>query len=150
LRLLVAAALTAAVAAGFVARQGEDAADGAAFCDELAAAADIEQVLSTLDPAALRDVSTLLADLRERAPVGLAADLDVLARFTGDLAEVVAANPGREEQATEDLARDADLARLADAGQSVERYAGATCDVALATTVETTAPPPPPTRPEAD
>lgn len=141
MRLLLAAALTTTLVVGGVALLQRDG-DGDAnrqFCTQLESLATLDETLATLDATALAGAARDLRDLRVDAPSTLHDDLDVLVAFTDQLSAAVAASPSSEERAVTQVAETADMDAVAAAGEAVEGYARAECDVTFAALADTTA-----------
>ncbi len=149
LRLLLATAVTATVAAGAYTFVQQQAPTSDAVCEQFAVVRDVDQTLATLDPLSISGASTQLQVLHDEAPDAIRDDIGVLLAFTQDVVDAVEAAPGHEEQAVEDVARRADLDAVAAAGTAVQAFARDTCGLDLTTEAPPSSVAPPPTPPTA-
>ena len=146
LRLLLATAVTATVAAvAFMLVEQESPSSGE-VCEEITLVQHLDETLATLDPLSVSGASTQLRVLHEGSPEAIRDDIGVLLAFTEELVAAVQDAPGHEEQAVEDVARRTDLDAVAEAGTAVQAYARDTCgiDLTRSTTPTSIAPPPTP------
>ena len=146
MRLLLATAVIATVAAGAFVLLEQQGPSSEEACDQLALVQHLDDTLATLDPLSIASASIQLRAVHERSPDAIRDDVGVLLALTEELVAAVQDAPGREEQAVEAVARGADLDAVAGAGTAVQAYARDICgiDLTRTTTPASIAPPPTP------
>ena len=147
--LLVAVLAVAAIAVGAVvfvrARQVERSVEG--LCTQLTAAQDLDQALTTLDPATLEPQVEALTKAEAVAPDDIKASVATLADFVAGVTRTVSTATGDRQAALADAleARQSEVDTATAAGNAVQQWASVNCGLSLAgtgssTTSATTAP----------
>jgi hypothetical protein len=139
---VVAVVVVVAVAIGVVlfVRSRQVTRSAEALCEQLTAAQDLDQSLTTLDPATLDPQVTALRRAAQVAPADIAPSVDTLADFVGQLAGAVDDAGGDPTQAlTAALeARQDRVDAVTAAGTAVQGWAAANCGLDLGRTGTTT------------
>ena len=136
--VLVAVLAIAALVVGgalFVrSRQVERSVEG--LCTQLTAAQDLDQALTTLDPATLEPQVQALAEAKAVAPDDIKASVATLADFVSGVTDTVTTAQGDREQALAQAleARQTDVDAATAAGTAVQQWASTNCGLALAGT----------------
>lgn len=139
---MVAVLVVAVVAVGGVlfvrSRQVERSIE--ALCTQLAAAQDLDQAFTTLDPDTLEPQVKALGKAREVAPADIEPSVATLAGFVGGVADAVDGAEGDRRQAltTALEARQTDIDEITVAGIAVQQWAQVNCGLALAGTASST------------
>ncbi len=122
-------------------RQVERSAE--ALCEKLAQAQDLDQSLTTLDPATLDPRVDALRGAKAVAPADIRSSVTTLADFVSGLAHDVDAAPGDRPTALADalVARQDQVDAVTAAGNEVTVWAQANCGLTLAGTTPTIATP---------
>lgn len=140
--ILVAVLAVAAIAVGAVlfvrARRVERSVEG--LCTELTAAQDLDQALTTLDPATLEPQVQALTKAKAVAPDDIKASVETLADFVAGVTQTVSTATGDRQIALADAleARQDEVDTATAAGTAVQQWASVNCGLSLAGTGATT------------
>ena len=140
LALVVLVVAAGAVAAVLVVRSRQAERSAEELCARLTEAQDLEQSLTTLDPATLDPQVRALRRAAQVAPADIEGPVSTLSSFVGALAAEVDAAPGdRDEALTAALeARQDEVDEVTAAGEAVQAWAAANCGLDLSGTAPTT------------
>jgi biopolymer transport protein ExbB/TolQ len=129
--LLVVAAVVVAIVAVVRSRQVERSAP--ALCEQLAEAQDLDQSLTTLDPATLDPQVAALEQAARVAPEEISDAVGTLADYVSEVADQVDQADGDRRQALADAlaARQQQVDAVAAAGAEVEAWAATNCGLTL-------------------
>ena len=136
--IVVAVAAVAAIAVGAVlfvrARQVHRSVE--ALCTQLGAAQDLDQAMTTLEPAALEPQVQALMKAKAVAPDDIKASVITLADFVGGVTDTVGTATGDRQAALADAldARQSEVDAATAAGTAVQQWASANCGLNLAGT----------------
>jgi hypothetical protein len=115
-------------------RQVERSVEG--LCTQLTAAQDLDEALTTLDPATLEPQVQALTKAKAVAPDDIEASVATLADFVSGVTETVTTAQGDREQALAQAleARQTDVDTATAAGTAVQQWASVNCGLSLAGT----------------
>jgi hypothetical protein len=135
--LVAVLAIVALVVGGvLVVRSRQVERSVAGLCTQLTAAQDLDQALTTLDPATLEPQVQALTKAKAVAPDDIKASVATLADFVSGVTDTVTTAEGDREQALAQAleARQTDVDAATAAGTAVQQWAAANCGLALAGT----------------
>jgi hypothetical protein len=134
LAVVVAAALVVGGVLFIRSRQVERSVEG--LCTQLTAAQDLDEALTTLDPATLEPQVQALTKAKAVAPDDIKASVATLADFVAGVTDTVSTAQGDRQQAlTQALeARQTDVDGATAAGTAVQQWASTNCGLTLAGT----------------
>lgn len=131
---LIAVILLAAAVSILVVRSRQPARSRAALCGQLEQAKDLDNALTSLDPATLDPQVRALGRAAQVAPSEIAGSVSELSRFIGSLLDEVDAAPPFERRRVlaDALAqRQAEVDGITAAGRALQGWAAANCDLEL-------------------
>lgn len=108
-----------------------------AYCNQARAVVGFDTALGDLDPAATADAFTKLEELAKVAPTEIESQVRTLVEASRPLVEALGTAPADDGAALTDVwrSKQADIARIQEAGRAVEAYTKANCNFDLATTL---------------
>lgn len=106
-----------------------------AYCRQVGSLSALDQALGDLDPGAVNRALPALDELERAAPTEIEPQVKIISDTTHSLADAVKQAPSDDGKALDAVwrAKQADVARIQQAGKAVETYTAANCKVELTT-----------------